>query len=453
MDYDVVIIGAGIVGCALAHKLSRYDVSICVLERDEDVCNGSTKANSAIVHAGYDPPPFSLMARLNTRGNELTGSMCASYKVPFARIGALVLAFDDNDLVHIKKLYERGRQNGVTGLELWNPADIRHNEPNVNSDALGALYAKTSGIVETWGFGAALMEDAVINGVTLKLKSGVTGISRTEQGFSVHTGSETIEAGCVINAAGTASGEVSDMVIPPYFNIIHNKGQYYVLDKSQGSFTKRTLFQCPTKHGKGVLISPTVHGNLLVGPDASDIRSERDRSTSAEGLSYVLETARRTAKNVPIHDTIRTFAGVRANSDRDDFIIDEPVHGFVNVAGIKSPGLTCAPAIAEYVTEIVGQRMTLTEKKQLVPYVPRPVWRELTVSEKNDLIRQNPLYGRVVCRCETVTQGEIEDCLCSAVPALSADVVKRRTRAGMGRCQGGFCYPRILGILERGERS
>lgn len=450
--YDVAIIGCGIVGAAAAFELSRYDISVIALERENDVATGTTKANSAIVHAGYDPEPGTLMAELNVRGNAIIKDLCLRLDVPYRQCGSLVLAFSEQELQALEKLKQRGIKNGVSGLEIFTRERLRETEPNVSDEAVAALYAPTAGIVSPWELALALIETAVKNGAELKLNSSVTGIEKTGVGYRLATESGPVEARYVLNAAGARADEVHNLVAVPTFRIIPDRGEYYLLDKSEGGCVKHVVFQCPSRHGKGTLVAPTVHGNLIVGPSNGPTLGPDDTATTLNGLKAVAESARRSIPSVNLRDSIRNFAGIRAASDKDDFIISEAADapGFIDLAGIKSPGLTAAPAIAVMATELLQKSgLVLIKKERFVCERRRTRFKELSPEEKAELIQREPDFGRVVCRCETVTEGEILEALRAPVPPKSVDGVKRRTGAGMGRCQGGFCGPRIVEILAR----
>ena len=351
MIYDVVIIGAGVTGCCIARELSRMKLSVLLTERENDVSCGATRANSAIIHAGYDPEPGTLMARLNVEGNRMTEDICRELDVPFRRIGSLVLAFDGEELKTVEKLYHRGVANGVPGLRLIGRDELRALEPNVSEDAVGALLAPSAGIINPWEYAVAMAENAVHNGAHYRLRFRTTAIARENGVFTVASGSgESVRARYVVNAAGTHSAEIARLGLfgeseDPGFRIIPSKGQYYLLDKSQGGLFGRVMFQCPSNVGKGVLVAPTVHGNLIAGPDAVDVADPDDTGTTRSALDFVRKMASRTTGAINYRDNIRNFAGIRANSDRSDFIIEaSPVEQrFINVAGIKSPGLSSAP--------------------------------------------------------------------------------------------------------------
>lgn len=451
--YDVIIVGCGITGAAAAFTLSRYKLSVLVLEKENDIAMGASRANSAIIHAGYDPEPGTLMARLNVRGCEMAAELCAQLDVPYKNCGSLVLAFDDNDVKSIRALYERGVQNGVKRLELIDSRRLRELEPCVSDKAVAALYAPTSGIVNPWEYALAMAEVAALNGVEFLLSHPVTSITGQLGGFTVTSCGEQFNARYVVNAAGVDSAAVHEMVAEKAFTIKPSRGDYFLLDKSEGSRAKHTLFQCPGPAGKGVLVSPTVHGNLLAGPNAVSCLDAHRVNTTAEGLAFVKTHALKSVPGINFRDTIRSFAGMRANSDRNDFIIGFPVPGFLDLAGIKSPGLTCAPATGEYAAGLLEQHgLELVKKDSPVTARRKIRFKELSIPEKQRLISENPLYGRVICRCETITEGEIVEACHSPIPPVSVDGIKRRAGTGMGRCQGGFCGPRVLEILcrERG---
>ncbi len=448
--YDVLIVGCGVVGAATAYALSRYQLKIAVLEKENDVAMGATRANSAIIHAGFDPEEGTLMAKLNVRGCLMAEELCRKLDVPYRKNGSLVLSFSEDEDKTLEKLYRRGISNGVPDLRILESEELHELEPNLSPTARRALYAPSAGIVSPWDYALAMAETAVRNGAELFLETEVHAIEKTETAWRVHTNRKSFETAYVINCAGVHSGQIHEMVAAPAFRIIPCKGQYFLLDKSEGTLCTRTLFQCPSKVGKGVLVSPTVHGNLIVGPDAVDIENCEDTSTTAAQLAFVRKTAEKTMTKINYRNTIRNFAGVRSNSDRKDFIIFFGEEKFLDVAGIKSPGLTAAPAIGEYVVKLLENDGLVLRKKE--DYTDsRKVIRvkELSSSEKNDLIKKDPSYGRVVCRCETVTEGEIVAAAHGPIPAKTVDGVKRRCNAGMGRCQGGFCGPRVVDILAR----
>lgn len=450
--YDVAIIGAGVVGAAIARELARYNLKVTILEKENDVCMGTSKANSAIVHAGYDPPEGSLMARLNVEGNALYETLCQELSVPFKRNGALVLAFDEEELAHIEALKQRGTSNGVPSLEILTREELLEKEPNVNPEAKGALWAKTGALVDPMLLTIALVENAVQNGVDCRLRFPVVSITREEGGYRVSSQEQEIKAKYVINAAGVYADKIRGMVAPPTFEMKPRRGQYFLLDKAEGNIIKSTIFPCPGKGGKGILVVPSVHGNVLLGPASDDLLKREDVATTEEVLHEVRVGARYLVPDISVWSCIRTFAGVRATTDDDDFIIQEVLAapGFIDVAGIKSPGLTAAPAIAHYVISILQEKgVELVKKENFDPIVERVLTMAMSEEERDKKIMENQLYGRVVCRCENITEGDIVDAIHRNPEATTLDGVKRRCRAGMGRCQGGFCGPKVQKIIAR----
>ncbi len=451
MKYDVIIIGCGVVGAACAYQLSRYALRVGILEASNDVANGTTKANSAIVHAGYDPLPGTKMARLNVRGTELMGALCRKLDVPYRNNGSLVLSLSEEDDAALRTLYERGLANGVPGLRLLSREETLALEPNLSPELRGALLAPSAGIVNPWELCYALAETALRNGAELRLSAPVTAIERQEEGWRLRTPKGDFSAPYVLNCAGTLSDRIAALVGDESFHIRPAKGEYFLLDKSEGTRVEHVIFQCPSKLGKGVLVSPTVHGNLLVGPNAAPSDPE-DTANSAQGLAFVRSSAQRSVPGINFRENIRNFAGVRANSDSEDFIIEESsvAPGFIHIAGIRSPGLSAAPAIGEEAVLLLRQAgLELKEKAEFIDSRRRVRFHELSEQEKNELIAQDPRYGRVICRCETVTEGEIVAALHTPIPPVSVNGVKRRVGAGMGRCQGGFCGPRVQEIIAR----
>ena len=447
--YDVVIIGCGIVGAATAFELSKYRLKVGIVERENDVACGTTKANSAIIHAGYDPVPGTLMARLNVRGAALARELCAALDVPYLPCGSLVLGFSPEDQAHLEELYRRGVANGVPDLALLTGDEARALEPNLSPTVTAALHAPTAAICSPWEYGLALAETAVRNGAELQLETAVTGLTPTEEGWRVETNRGVLEARYVVNAAGLEAQTIHEMAAPPSFAIHPSRGQYFLLDKSEGGRVGRVIFQCPNEKGKGVLVSPTVHGNLIVGPDAEPVEGD-DTSTTSAGLAFVRETALRSVPSVDFRTSIRNFAGVRASTGAKDFIIELSAPHFLDLEGICSPGLSAAPAIGEYAVELLGQAgLALERKEDFQASRKRVRFREMSPEEKAKLVAEHPAYGRVICRCETVTEGEILDALAGPIPPRSVDGVKRRAGAGLGRCQGGFCGPRVVELLAR----
>ena len=447
---DVLIIGCGVIGAAAAFELSQLDLSLTVLEKENDVSMGSSRANSAIIHAGYDPEPGTMMARLNVQGNRMAEQLCRDLSVPFKRIGSLVLAFSEEEAATVKKLFDRGVQNGVPGLRILSADEVREMEPQVSDRVLCALYAPSAGIITPWEYTLAFAETAVRNGADLRLNTKVLGIDALFDRYLVHTDRGDLEARYVINAAGVHSAEIHDMVAPHAFSIHPNRGEYYVMDKSECVRASHVLFQCPNQDGKGVLVTPTMDGNLLVGPNAEGV-ADGDRVNNTEaGMRFVRGKAEKTVPTINYRNAIRNFAGIRANPDRDEFQIGIAAPRFIDLAGIKSPGLSSAPAIAQEALRLLREcGLEAQRKENPVTTREKVRFRYLSDQEKRDVIAKDPLYGRVICRCETITEAEIVNAIHSPIPPVSVDGVKRRAGSGMGRCQGGFCGPRVVDILAR----
>lgn len=450
--YDVIIIGGGVVGCAIARELSKQDRKIALLERASDVCEGSSKANSGIIHAGYDALPGTLKASLNVQGNRMMEALAKELDIPFKQNGSFVLSFDEEGRDGLKKLYDRGIANGVKNMQILSGDEVRKLEPNVSSEVKAALYAPTAGIVCPFGMTYAFAENAAVNGVEFYLNTEVTDIKKTKDGFLLLTSKENYEAKYVINAAGVYADKIHNMVSENKLNIIPRRGQYCLMDKEVGSLTKATLFQLPTKLGKGVLVTPTVHGNLLVGPNAEDLEDKEGINTTAAGLEDILMRGERSVVGLPKNKVITSFAGLRANEGSGDFIIKEvkDAKGFIDVAGIASPGLTASPAIGVYVAELMQKIAPTTLKQNFIATRKGiPNVATATMEERRKLIEKNPAYANVICRCELVTEGEIIDAIRRPVGATTLDGIKRRTRAGMGRCQSGFCSPKVVELLAK----
>ena len=450
--YDVIIIGAGVTGCAVARYLSRYQGSALVLERAEDVCCGTSKANSAIIHAGFDAAHGSLMAKMNVQGNRMLPELAKELDFPFRMNGSLVVCMSEEDMPRLRALYENGVKNGVEGLEIVDAQRLHELEPNVSKNAVAALWAPTGGIVCPFNMTIALAENANANGVDFRFNTKVTGFTRGEEGWTVHTEQGDFQTRYVVNAAGVYADVLHNMVSARKLHITPRRGDYCLLDRQVGGFVSHTVFQLPGKLGKGVLVSPTVHGNIIVGPTAIDIEDRDGTNTTAAGLEELIAKAGISVDNLPIRQTITSFAGLRAHEDHHEFVIGEAedAPGFVDCAGIESPGLTSAPAIGLTVAELLREKLSLRKKEDFIATrkgLLDP--KSLTKEAYQALIRENPAYGQIICRCEQVTEGEIIDAIRRPLGARSLDGVKRRTRAGMGRCQAGFCSPRVLEILAR----
>ncbi len=450
--YDAVIIGGGAVGCAVARYLSRYRLSICLVERGEDVCVGTSKANSAICHAGFDAPVGSAKARFNVEGSRMMEGLSQELDFPYRRCGSLVLCFDETELPHLRELLERGVQNGVEGLEILDRAALRALEPAVSDKAVAALWAPTGAVLCPFGMTIALAENAAANGCAFRFNTEVARIERRDGFFRLHTGGDCIDTRVVISAAGVYGDALHNQLCADKLTIVPRRGEYCLLDRTCGQLVQHTIFQLPSAMGKGVLVTPTVHGNLLVGPTAVD-QPDKDRTaTTAEGLRSVAETAAKSVENLPMRDVITSFAGLRAHlsGPEDDFIVGESTDGFFEAVGIESPGLSSAPAIGRYLAELAAAKLHAAEKEDFIAQrrdMPHP--REMDFASRQDLIARDPAYGQVICRCEGVTEGEIRDAIRRVPGARSLDGVKRRVRAGMGRCQGGFCGPKVMELLSR----
>lgn len=451
--YDVIIIGAGVSGAATARELSRYQVKACVLEKDEDVCCGTSKANSAIVHAGFDAKPGTLMAKMNVEGNRIMPTLAKELDFPFIPCGSMVVCRQKERISELETLREQGIANGVPDLEVITDRDrLSAMEPNLSDDVVAALYAPSAGIVCPFNLNIALAENAYTNGVDFQFNTEVQNIRRIEGGWALDTTRGSFETRFVVNAAGVYADKFHNMVSAKKIHIVPRKGEYCLLDKSVGNYVSHTIFGLPDAYGKGVLVTPTVHGNLLVGPTATDIVDKESTATTQTGLEQVISKAGQNVKSLPMRQVITSFAGLRAHEDGHEFIMEEVADapGFVDCAGIESPGLTSAPAIGRMVAGILCQRMDLKANPDFVGTrtgVLDP--KTLSKAERAELIQKNPAYGTIVCRCESVTEGEILDAIHRPLGAKSLDGIKRRTRAGMGRCQSGFCSPRTMEILHR----
>lgn len=452
MLYDVAIIGAGVIGAHIARQLCRYQARVLLLEGSNDVAAGTTKANSAIVHAGYDAAPGSQKARFNLEGNRIMGEVCTELHVPFSRIGSLVVAYAPEEEETLLELQARGEKNGVPGLKILRGEELFALEPQLNKDACAALYAPTGGIVDPFELCFAAAENAAQNGVEFRRNFAVDALDYENGQFTLRAGDKAVQARYVVNAAGVHADEVARLAGDDSMHIIPRRGEYMLLDKSAGGLSHHVMFQCPSKMGKGVLVTPTVDGNILVGPSAQDIADKADLATTAEGLSQVFASARKTYPALSQRDIITSFSGLRAHSTKDDFIIGPSAANqrFYNVGGIESPGLTAAPAIGVYVADALAQLAGFAANTAFNPCRKKPVrFREMSNEERAQLLTEKPDYGRIVCRCETITEGEILDAIHARVGAVDIDGIKRRTRAGAGRCQGGFCGFRVLELLAQ----
>lgn len=452
MPRDIIIIGAGVIGASIARELSRYNLDICVLEKEVDVCVGTSKANSGIVHAGFDAKPGTKKAYFNVLGSKKMEELSKELDFPYKRNGSIVVSFSKEDLPQLEELKSRGIQNGVEGLEILTGEEIRKKEPNLSLDITHALYAPTGGIVCPFNLTIALAENANMNGVDFIFNTTVEDIQKEDSIFKVYTNNGIYESKIVINASGVHADKIHNMVCEDKITIQARKGEYCLYDKKVGNLVSSTIFQLPSKKGKGVLVTPTVQGNLLLGPTALDIDDKEDISTTKEGLDLLQKTASKSIQAIPYKSVITSFAGLRAHlTHTDDFIIEESsVENFIDVAGIESPGLSCAPAIGSYVAELASKKLNATKKDHFIAGRKGiPSMALASTSEKEKLIKENPLYANIICRCELVSEGEIVDAINRPLGATTLDGIKRRTRAGMGRCQSGFCSPKVMEILAR----
>jgi glycerol-3-phosphate dehydrogenase len=451
--YDVAIIGGGVIGCAIARELARYELSAVLMERCSDVAEGTTKANSAIIHAGYDAKPGSAKARTNVAGNALFERWCAELDVPFARNTSLVVAFRPEDEPGLQDLLARGRQNGVPGLRLIDEAELRRREPNIGPRACAALLAETGGICCPYELTIDLATHALQNGVEIRLNCRVEGVRRDRHGhFVCVTAQGPVKSRILVNAAGVYADQINNQLSEDTFTITPRRGEYLMLDKTWGHAFAATIFQMPTPMGKGILVTPTVEDTVILGPTAEDIEDRDDVSTTAARIDEILRVASLSWADIPTRSFITAFSGIRAHCDRNDFILGESgdVPGLFNAAGIESPGLTAAPAIAlELAGQIAGRLAARLKAIFLPPYHSGKPFRRMNDEERRAAIADDPAYGRIICRCEHVTEAEIRRAIRRPLGGVTVDGIKRRARAGMGRCQGGFCLPRVLDILSQ----
>ena len=452
MNYDVIIIGAGVSGSAIARELSRFEAKIAVFEKEPDLCEGTTKANSGICHSGFDAKTGTLKARLNVEGNQMMEQLSKDLDFPFVRNGSLVVALQGDSMEQLELLQKRGTQNNVMGLQVLTGEQVREMEPHISDEVIGALYAPTGGIVCPFGLNLALAENANQNGVEFSFDTTVEKIESFGEMWKITTNKGIFYTKSVVNAAGIYADVFHNMVSETKLEIIPRRGDYCLLDKSVGPFVTKTIFQLPNEMGKGVLVSPTTHGNMIVGPTAIDINDKEGTNTTQRGLDFLIEKANHTVTGLPIRQVITSFAGLRAHEKNGEFCIGEveDASNFYDCAGIESPGLTASPAVGKYLAEMISNRLGLAKKANFVEKrkgILNP--QKLSLEERNQLIQEQPAYGTIICRCEMVSEGEILDAIHRPLGARTLDGIKRRTRAGMGRCQSGFCAPRTIEILER----
>ena len=456
---DVLIIGAGVIGSAVARELSRYKGDFLLVERDADVCSGTSKANSGIVHGGYDAKPGSLKATLNVAGNKAMKALSQELDFPFKQIGSLVVATSTEDIPKLEALLEQGKANGVENLQVITDIDqLRSMEPNLNDQVVAALHCADAGIVCPFSLNVALAENAVTNGVKLQLNTEVVDIKPVDGHYEVtlknHVSGqcEKVVAKSVVNCSGVYGDVIHNMVSADKMTIVPRKGEYHLLDNRVGDHVNHTVFMLPNKWGKGVLVSPTVAGNLIVGPTADDIEDKEGVDVTADALATIREKSAMSVKNVPFHMTITTFAGLRAHHSQGDFIIEEVSDAprFFDCVGIESPGLSSCYPIGQMMSKMVAKSLNLEENKDFNGSRKAiKALHEMTLDEVNKAVAENPSYGKIVCRCQSVTEAEIVEAIHRPIPALTVDGIKRRVHASFGRCQGGFCLPKIMEIISR----
>ncbi|MBK5201852.1 MAG: NAD(P)/FAD-dependent oxidoreductase [Spirochaetaceae bacterium] len=451
MKYDVIIIGGGVSGCAVARSLSKYNLSVVLLEKTEDLCSGTSKANSGIVHSGYDPEPGTLMAKLNVTGSAMIAKLSKELDFSYVQNGSMIISFDKADKDKLQDLYNRGIKNGVGDMEIIDGDRAREIEQNLNEEVAGALLCNTGGIVDPFGLTYALAENAFANGVSFVFNAPVKNIIKEKDGYTVECGNNRkYQSQYIVNAAGLYADEMHNMVSDKKINITARRGNYLLFDSEIGDFVTHTIFQLPKKSGKGVLITPTTHGNLMIGPTSVSQNEKDDTSTYASDIEFIKNRAGLSTKNIPFNKVITSFSGLRASEDSGDFIIGEieDSENFFDVAGIKSPGLSCSPAIGEYVADMIVSKNKTSKKENFITTRKGPTkTKGMNQKDYTALIKKDSSYGKIVCRCEQISEGEIIEAINSPIGATSLDGIKRRVRAGMGRCQAGFCTARTMEIL------
>ena len=457
MIYDVLIVGAGVTGSMLARELSRSKARVCLLEKENDVAMGASKANSGIIHGGYDPVPGTLKAQMNTLGVELLFEAARELNVPHIRNGSMVCAFSAEEEPLLQELYEQGQRNQTPDLKLLTGDEARKLEPALSEAVTKVLHVPNAGIICPYSLTIAAAGNAMDNGVVLQRNFAVTGIERKDGIFTVTAASgSTVQGKYLVNCAGGYSDKIAEMAGDGFFTIIPRSGEYMVLDKAEGRLVGHTLFQCPTAEGKGILVSPTAHGNLLVGPTASKVETPDSKDTTPEGLAIVEKFAAKSVPGVNFRQVITSFTGVRSSEGSGDFIIEasKKVPGLIHAGAIDSPGLTCCVAIAKRLTQLLQEQgLVLEAKEDWCGHRADPhAFARMTDEEKNEQIRKDPAFGKIVCRCEEITEGEIRLALTQNPVALDMDGVKRRTRSGMGRCQGGFCGPYVMQLIAQVQK-
>lgn len=451
---DVVVIGAGAVGCAIARELSKYEVDVIVVDKRDDVGGDASKSNSAIIHTGYDASPGTLESQLVVAANPMYDQLTKDLDVPFKRIGAILPAFTDEQFEKLPEIKEKAFKNHVYDVEFLSREEILRKEPNLNPEVKGGLYIPRESIIDPFILVQALAENAYANGVQFMLNTEVTGINTADGEIkSVETTAGTIETKCVVNAAALHCDDIAAMVGKAEYKVVARRGQFYILDKNTSCKVQNIVLPIPTRITKGKLMCPTIHGNMLVGPTAEDLPDKVDVSTTKEGLDSILADVKRMIPDVNVKDTITQYSGLRPNRQPEGLHVDiyDDLKGYVNLSGVRSTGLTLSVAMGKYVVEQIKKcGLGLTLKADFIAARKGiPCFREMTLEEQEAIIKENPLYGTIICRCETITEGEIVDAIHRPLGARTVDAVKRRVRAGMGRCQGGFCGPKVIEILAR----
>ena len=453
--YDIIVIGAGVVGTCVARELSKYQANVCVIDKADDVASGTSKANSGIVHAGYDCKPGTLMAKLNVRGNELLYQLAEELDFPIKKNGSLIVCTIESERGKLDVLLDQANANGVPDARIVERDELLEMEPNLTPNAVAALYVPTGGIICPFNLAIAMGENAAVNGVEFKFETEVKNIVKKDGYYELDTNKGVLETKAVVNAAGVYADVMHNMVSDKKMKIVARKGEYLLMDKELGDYFKATIFPLPGPMGKGVLTAPTIHGNMFVGPSATDIEDKEGVNTTQEIIDDLVQKASAshlTKDRLPMNKVITSFAGLRAHEEHHEFIVEEVADapGFFDAAGIESPGLTSSPAIAEMLVGLIQDKYNFPKNENFIAKRKGIVHMEdLSMEEKNEMIKKNPQYGNIVCRCEMVTEGEIVDAINRPLGARSLDAIKRRTRQGMGRCQAGFCTPRTMEILSR----
>ena len=447
--YDVLIIGAGVSGSLLAHTLSKLDLSVCLLDKESDVACGASSANSAIIHSGHDPKEGSLKAHYNLLGNRMYKDLCDELQTAYRQVGAFVVATSKEEEGRLEELIANCIRREIP-YEVLDGDELRRREKNLSDNVTKGISLPTTGIVTPWEVCIAAVEEFLLNGGEVLLDHEVTAIEKKDGRFLVHCHDEVLETKILVDAAGVYADKIAGMLGVQRYSITPRKGEYYILDHTKEKLVDTIIYPVPSDKGKGVLAVPTIHENILLGPD-SEFVPDKDSVATDEGLDYVRRDIAKTVKNIPMGNIIHTFAGLRPTPDTHDFVIgeDEEVENFIHVGGIESPGLTASPAIAEDVKKIIVEKLHPSEKKEYIRRRKPVIMREMSEEEKAELVKKDPDFGKLICRCEKITLGEIKDVIHRPCGAKDVRGVKRRCRPGMGRCQGGFCEVEVLKILSR----